>query len=191
MADPPKEPAEVKEYRRSLNELQTGIVDYVDALRVAAESRIAELTAELSGAQRHDTTAGRLIDAWVAEKGKQIPWAKAVQIVAIITKQSDDERDKLLHYGEENDNKCEMCGCSKGLRDKAESAERRATESDERGNEWHRKLVEQIGENTRLQSRIEAALAVPRPKGEFDTFASALKAHVECIAEIRAALEGK
>lgn len=56
-----------------------------------------------------DTLAGRLIDAWVADKGRQIPWAKAVQIVAIVTKQPDAERDRLLRMGDE-DGSCEMCG---------------------------------------------------------------------------------
>lgn len=53
--------------------------------------------------------ASRLIDVWCADKGKQIPWAKAVQIVAIVTKQPDDERDRLLRLGEE-DGSCGMCG---------------------------------------------------------------------------------
>ena len=101
---------------------------HYDALRQAAEQRIAELSAELKEAQQHDATAGRLIDAWVAEKGRQIPWAKAVKIVAIVTKQTDEERNRLLHYGEENDGKCEMCGCSKDSRERAESAERKVGE---------------------------------------------------------------
>jgi hypothetical protein len=55
--------------------------------------------------------ASRLIDAWCADKGKKIPWAKAIQIVAIVTKQSDEERDRLLKMGDE-DGSCEMCGRS-------------------------------------------------------------------------------
>lgn len=58
-----------------------------------------------------EVLAGRLIDAWCADKGKQIPWAKAIQIVAIVTKQPDDERDRLLKMGDENGS-CEMCGRS-------------------------------------------------------------------------------
>lgn len=53
--------------------------------------------------------ASRLIDAWCEDKGRKIPWAKVVQIVAIVTKQSDAERDRLLRMGEE-DGSCEMCG---------------------------------------------------------------------------------
>lgn len=53
--------------------------------------------------------AGRLIDAWCEDKGRKIPWAKAVQIVAIVTGQSDAERDRLLKMGDE-DGSCEMCG---------------------------------------------------------------------------------
>jgi hypothetical protein len=56
-----------------------------------------------------DALASRLIDAWVVDKGRKIPWAKAVQIVAIVTKQSDAERDRLLRMGDE-DGSCEMCG---------------------------------------------------------------------------------
>lgn len=56
-----------------------------------------------------EVLASRLIDAWCADKGKQIPWAKAIQIVAIVTKQTDDERDRLLKMGDE-DGHCGMCG---------------------------------------------------------------------------------
>lgn len=70
-----------------------------------AEARIAEMEKE----EPRETLASRLIDAWCADKGKQIPWAKAIQIVAIVTKQSNDERDRLLRLGDE-DGACEMCG---------------------------------------------------------------------------------
>ena len=56
-----------------------------------------------------ETLASRLIDAWCADKGRKIPWAKAIQIVAIVTKQPDAERDRLLRLGDE-DGSCEMCG---------------------------------------------------------------------------------
>lgn len=56
-----------------------------------------------------DALASHLIDVWVADKGRKIPWAKAVQIIAIVTKQSDAERDRLLRMGDE-DGACEMCG---------------------------------------------------------------------------------
>jgi hypothetical protein len=64
-----------------------------------------------------DTTAGKLIDAWVADKGEQIPWAKAVQIVAIVTKQSGADKDRLLRLGDE-DGKCGMCGRDDADRDR-------------------------------------------------------------------------
>lgn len=54
--------------------------------------------------------ASKLIDAWCLDKGKQIPWAKAVEIVVIVTKQPQAERDRLLRLGEENDGRCQMCG---------------------------------------------------------------------------------
>lgn len=61
------------------------------------------------GQTPREILASRLIDAWCADKGKQIPWAKAVQITAIVTRQSDTERDRLLHMGDD-DGSCEMCG---------------------------------------------------------------------------------
>jgi hypothetical protein len=51
--------------------------------------------------ESRDGLASKLIDAWCADKGKQIAWAKAVQIVAIVTKQSDAERDRLLKMDDE------------------------------------------------------------------------------------------
>jgi hypothetical protein len=71
-----------------------------------------------------DLLAGRLIDAWCADKGKQIPWAKAIQIVAIVTKQPDAERDRLLKMDDE-DGACGKCGRSDAERDRlrAEKAE--------------------------------------------------------------------
>lgn len=40
--------------------------------------------------------ASRLIDAWCAAHGQPIPWAKAVEITAIITKMPEAERERLL-----------------------------------------------------------------------------------------------
>lgn len=45
--------------------------------------------------------ASHLIDAWVAAHGKQIPWKKAIEISAIVTKMTDEERDRLLTLGDE------------------------------------------------------------------------------------------
>jgi hypothetical protein len=44
--------------------------------------------------------ASRLIDAWCGAHGGQIPWAKAVEITAIVTKLSDEERLRLLALGD-------------------------------------------------------------------------------------------
>lgn len=41
-------------------------------------------------------TCGKLMDAWIAEHGSQIPWPKAVQLLAIVMKYSEEERDRLL-----------------------------------------------------------------------------------------------
>ena len=40
--------------------------------------------------------ASRLIDAWCVANNRQIPWAKAVEISAIVTKMSDEEKQRLL-----------------------------------------------------------------------------------------------
>jgi hypothetical protein len=45
--------------------------------------------------------ASKAIDAWVAAHGKPIPWAKAVEIMAVITHMPDTERQRLLSLAEE------------------------------------------------------------------------------------------
>jgi hypothetical protein len=40
--------------------------------------------------------ASRLITAWCNAHGKQIPWAKAIEITAIVTKMPEDEKARLL-----------------------------------------------------------------------------------------------
>ncbi len=65
-------------------------------------------TPETDAETPREVLASKLIDTWVADKGRKIPWAKAIQIVAIVTQQSDAERDRLLHMGD-NDGACEMC----------------------------------------------------------------------------------
>lgn len=72
--------------------------------------RIADFKMGFKAAK--DALASQLIDVWCADKGgRQIPWAKAVQIVAIVTKQPDAERDRLLHMDDE-DGSCDKCGRS-------------------------------------------------------------------------------
>lgn len=46
---------------------------------------------------------GRLIDAWCASHGKQIPWEKAIEICAVITKMPDAEKQRLLHLDESDE----------------------------------------------------------------------------------------
>lgn len=46
--------------------------------------------------EAREALASRLIDAWCAANGQPIPWAKAVEIVAIVTKLPDVERLRLL-----------------------------------------------------------------------------------------------
>ena len=85
------------------------------SMKVRVEQYAPSLGAEQATADARDMLAGKLIDTWVADKGKQIPWAKAVQIVAIVTEQSDSERDRLLKMGDE-DGSCGMCGRSDAIR---------------------------------------------------------------------------
>lgn len=43
-----------------------------------------------------DEPASRLIDLWAQIHGKPIPWAKAVEIVAVVKHMPDEERQRLL-----------------------------------------------------------------------------------------------
>jgi len=58
----------------------------------AALAREAELREELDN---HDC-ATLLINAWVDAHGKQIPWDKAIEIIAVATKMPDAEKTRLL-----------------------------------------------------------------------------------------------
>lgn len=58
----------------------------------AALAREAALLEELSD---HDS-ATLLINAWVDTHGKQIPWDKAIEIIAVATKMPDAEKARLL-----------------------------------------------------------------------------------------------
>jgi hypothetical protein len=49
--------------------------------------------------------ASRLIDAWCDSHGGRISWVKAIQITAIVTKMSDEERARMLALGDDG---CEM-----------------------------------------------------------------------------------
>lgn len=44
--------------------------------------------------------SARLLDAWCASHGKQIPWAKAIEISAVVCKMSDEEKQRLLFLDE-------------------------------------------------------------------------------------------
>ena len=58
----------------------------------AALAREAALREELDN---HDC-ATLLINAWVDAHGKQIPWDKAIEIIAVATKMPDAEKTRLL-----------------------------------------------------------------------------------------------
>lgn len=89
-------------------------VDVADTLARKAAYEIESLMAKEPQKEAREALASRLIEAWVADKRKQIPWAKAIEIVSVVTKQTDAERDRLLHLGDE-DGTCGMCGRSDSL----------------------------------------------------------------------------
>lgn len=79
---------------------ESGLVDsYIDntvsaqfTAFKAAQSELAALREELAN---HDS-ATKLINAWVDTHGKQIPWDKAIEIIAVVTKMPEVERQRLL-----------------------------------------------------------------------------------------------
>lgn len=52
--------------------------------------------AQLLAQPARDEATTLLVDAWIAERGEPIPWAKAVEIVAIVDKLPPEERQRLL-----------------------------------------------------------------------------------------------
>lgn len=50
--------------------------------------------------ESREAMASKLIDAWVAAHNKPIPWAKAVEIVVIVQKLPEEERQRLLSLDE-------------------------------------------------------------------------------------------
>jgi hypothetical protein len=62
-----------------------------------------ETIQKLGSDEPREILASRLIDAWCDSHGGQISWVKAVEIAAIITKQSDEERARMLAMNEDGD----------------------------------------------------------------------------------------
>lgn len=60
------------------------------------ETAQTEAYAEGRKDEAEDHAASRLIDAWVASHGAPIPWEKAVEIMAIVSKLPEAERARLL-----------------------------------------------------------------------------------------------
>lgn len=56
-----------------------------------------------------ETLAGYMLHSWAQQHGKPVPWTKAVEITAIMTKMSDAERDKLLAMDDPDGPKCKTC----------------------------------------------------------------------------------
>lgn len=73
---------------------ETMRVQKEDFMKLADERR-AELEALKEDLANHDS-ATKLINAWVDANGKQIPWNKAIDIIAIVTKMPEVERRRLL-----------------------------------------------------------------------------------------------
>ena len=72
--------------------LYDSLVNRSNRERDASEKREAALREELDN---HDC-ATLLINAWVDAHGKQIPWDKAIEIIAVATKMPDAEKTRLL-----------------------------------------------------------------------------------------------
>lgn len=84
----PHAPANMSAAQRLRNGGQPDLADQVDA-----EIRASYAEGRKDAAE---DMASRLIDVWCAEHNKPIPWAKAVEITAIVTKLPDAERLRLL-----------------------------------------------------------------------------------------------
>ena len=56
------------------------------------ESELAALREELAN---HDS-ASLLMNAWVTEHKSQMPWDKAIEMIAVVTKMPDAEKQRLL-----------------------------------------------------------------------------------------------
>lgn len=59
-------------------------------------TKTAEQLVEENVMEPKEILASKLIDAWCASHGKQIPWAKAVEISAIVTDMSEHDKARLL-----------------------------------------------------------------------------------------------
>ena len=66
--------------------------DEIDAIQQAAYAEGRKDEAETS----REAMANKLIDTWVAVHNKPIPWAKAVEIVVVVNKLPEEERQRLL-----------------------------------------------------------------------------------------------
>lgn len=68
--------------------------------------------------------ASRLIDAWCAAHGKPVPWAKAVQITGIVTKQPQEEIDRLLAMDDSPQHGDELLAGAQAFKDELLKASR-------------------------------------------------------------------
>lgn len=82
---------EITTIRAEKDELIKAIADH-QTVRSELRAENERLKDQLESTE----TCGKLMDAWIAEHGSQIPWPKAVQLLAIVMKYSDEERDRLL-----------------------------------------------------------------------------------------------
>lgn len=136
-----------------------GQLDRVTAERDSALGREAALREEL---ENHDS-ASKLMNAWVAEKG-QIPWVTAINIVAIITKMPDEERQRLIDMDDGSTERGALIA-------KIDALQQRLTAADERAGVLEGLLREVSAEarhpdydwNLETQRAIDAALKPAEP----------------------------
>jgi hypothetical protein len=68
------------------------------------EKRLAERDARLEELEQSEAESGiatKLINKWVNDHCQPIPWDKCIEIIAIITKMSDEEKRRLLDLGDD------------------------------------------------------------------------------------------
>ncbi len=115
--------------------------DYDEAL-----SQIAALREELAN---HDS-ASLLMNSWVTEHKTQMPWDKAIELIAVVTKMPDEEKQRLL--------------C---LDDQYELVSKRLAEAERRNSVLHEALQALINaDSVTMDSAMDNAEAALKPKPE-------------------------
>lgn len=88
--------SEVKRFRADQRHVVETEFDDAQFVRVAdydaSQAELARLRAELAS---HDSVS-LLMNAWVAEHKTQMPWDKAIEMIAVVTKMDNSEKQRLL-----------------------------------------------------------------------------------------------